>query len=778
MDYKNPTIKVEWEDSPENHTQERIKRVKAYFQNKYNTTNVKVITKTLSNNLTAQLRSLDVSDEILDRQYQKKLVKEFIANNNIDIKWELIDRLDDKVNSEIDKTTQNKVRYNKWFINKIEFSNFLSFGEDNVIEFGNLDGITAVESTPENFGGKTTATIDLMLFLFFNTTHKSKTNLEVFNLYTEVDEVKVKGYVTIDGEEYIISRIVTRKKGKSGEYTAKSELEFSKVQSDGTIVNLSGEQRRETETFITSAIGTQSDFLSTILTTGRNLEDLVDAQPTARGQVLTKFLGLESLKQKEEIGKTMLSEWSKKLVSNSYNKVQLEQDNEEYALSSTNSVTEIETTEKNLEENTKKLKELETSRDLLLGSRNNDIDRDLINTNPVLLQKEIDQLENLKNNSVKLGEEIILKEPSEYYLEDEHDEIKRNINDLNVNSSFNTIAIKGHQSVIKQFEEGTICPMCKRPFEEVDHTGEINEIKEEIYRLEKIIADNSSRLVTLIGQEASFGNLKKEYEEYERNKLRKAKYELESDQKQLDIDSKKLRLNRYEDNKKKLEDNQKIDSEVITLKSQIETVNGNIRIMTRYIDQQKNNITNMEEKIKINKELIKKITSEEEYLSVFKIFLSIYGKNGISKVIIKNMIPLLNQELSRILEDTCLFTLEININDKNELEFLMIDHETRLVKPLYTASGYERTVASLAIRSVLTKVSSLPKPNIVIMDEVFGKVADVNLDMVGEFFKKIKNYFEHIFVISHNPLIRNWSDNILTIKKEDNISSIETIITK
>ena len=64
------------------------------------------------------------------------------------------------------------------------------------------------------------------------------------------------------------------------------------------------------------------------------------------------------------------------------------------------------------------------------------------------------------------------------------------------------------------------------------------------------------------------------------------------------------------------------------------------------------------------------------------------------------------------------------------------------------------------------------------MDEVFGKVADDNLEMVGEFFKKIKDYFEHIFVISHNPLIRNWSDNILMVKKDENISTIESISTK
>jgi DNA repair exonuclease SbcCD ATPase subunit len=214
------------------------------------------------------------------------------------------------------------------------------------------------------------------------------------------------------------------------------------------------------------------------------------------------------------------------------------------------------------------------------------------------------------------------------------------------------------------------------------------------------------------------------------------------------------------------------------LKTKIDTINANIRITTASIEKYKTEIINVKEKIKINLELIKKIKSEEELISVFKVYLMIFGKNGISKIILRNMMPLLNQELHRLLADSCNFTVELNINDKNELEFLMIDNETRIVKPLNSGSGYEKTIASLAIRSVLTKVSSLPKPNIVVMDEIFKGVADENLELIGEFFKKIKNYFEHIFVISHNPLIRNWSDNLIMVKKDDNVSSIESVTMK
>jgi len=334
------------------------------------------------------------------------------------------------------------------------------------------------------------------------------------------------------------------------------------------------------------------------------------------------------------------------------------------------------------------------------------------------------------------------------------------------------------EKLIKQLTEGTICPTCKRALDEVDHTDEIEQIKKEIEQIDGDIESNQTEFNVLKEQSDGLESLKNEFDNYERNKLRKARFELEVEQRQLEIDSKQAKLNNYDNNKKKLDENQKIDIEVTGLRTKIETANADIRVTNQSIERHNGNITSSTEKIGVNNELIKKIKSEEELIYVFKTYLTIFGKNGISKVIIKNMIPLLNQELYRLLSDSCYFTLELNINDKNELEFLMIDNETRVVKPLSSGSGYERTISSLAIRSVLTKISSLPKPNIVVMDEVFGKIADDNLEMVGEFFKKIKNYFEHILVISHNPLIRNWSDNIIMVKKDDNISSVEFITTK
>ena len=84
----------------------------------------------------------------------------------------------------------------------------------------------------------------------------------------------------------------------------------------------------------------------------------------------------------------------------------------------------------------------------------------------------------------------------------------------------------------------------------------------------------------------------------------------------------------------------------------------------------------------------------------------------------------------------------------------------------------EKTVSSLALRCVMTKVSCLPKPNIIVFDEIFGKVANTNLDLIGNFFQKCSEMFPNIFLITHNEIVKDWSTKILTINKKNNVSSL------
>ena len=185
-----------------------------------------------------------------------------------------------------------------------------------------------------------------------------------------------------------------------------------------------------------------------------------------------------------------------------------------------------------------------------------------------------------------------------------------------------------------------------------------------------------------------------------------------------------------------------------------------------------NNIQKYEDKINELNEFINRIKTEEEQLRIYKIYLEIFGKKGISKMIMRSMTPVINSELQRLLMDSAEFKLEVRISDKDEVEFWMIDNNTQIEKLMSSGSGYEKTIASLALRAVLSKVCSLPKPNVVVFDEVFGKISNDNLEMVSEFFHKIKSYFEKIFVITHNPMVSQWSDTIVKIEKNKNVSKV------
>jgi len=385
---ENPFIKVTWDDIPENFTQEKIKRVRSYFQRKYNSRNVTVIPRAIDRNASGVL-DIDVDKNVMDTEYQTNLMSQFVKNNDMGVELELLKRLDHKVNLKVSEGVTNKTQYKRVYVKSINFSNFLSFGKGNILDVDKLGGITVIDSNPANFGGKSVLAVDLILFLFFNKTTKTTKAIEIFNRFRKDKEVFVQGEVEIDGKDYIIIRKIKRKKTKRGEWSVSTTLEFLERKSDGTLQNFTGEQRRETEKFIKESIGTMEDFLLTVLTTASNLESLIESKPTDRGNILSRFIGLEALKDKEHSAKKMHSEWSKKLISNIYNiedlkyeiqkgkdeKVTLENKDNECSDKLGKLELEIKTKEKNKEK--------------LLSEKTTDIDSEIENINPRLLEDNV-----------------------------------------------------------------------------------------------------------------------------------------------------------------------------------------------------------------------------------------------------------------------------------------------------------------------------------------------------------------------------------------------------
>ncbi len=749
---ENPYIQVIWEDTPDNFTQERIKSVKQYFAKKYLSTNINVITKVKSSDQDGA-QTVDVSVNIMDKNYQKELIKTFLESKNQDKYLDNIMNIDSAVENRMLINEVEITPFKRWYIKKIEFSNFLSYGQNQVIDFEKCNGITVVESDPPNFGGKTVLTVDLLLFLFFNTTTKTQKAEEIFNRFTDVNKVSVKGDITIDGEDYVIVRQIERKKAKSGEWNIKTELEFFKKLADGQLLNFTGEQRRETENFMKNSIGSMEDFLMTIVTTASNLEDLLEAKPTARGQVLTRFLGLEFLKKKEETGKEIYSEFSKGMMSNVYNTESLKQDNETSKEEITRLSNEIKDAGNKIEDVDKRLQKGQEYKDNLLKSKHNDLDQDLIMLNPIALQSTISDLESTKERTEEQIKEVKIIEPKEFYHEDKHDEIRDSMKNVNGELTVAQNKVEEIEQLVKKFGDGIQCEHCGIKLMEAALTKKkIDELEDWEKKVDKL----SKKWKDLDSKEKSYTQLKKDFDEYERNKLIKEKYEITLESTILKLNQAKEKLVRYQEVQDKIKKNNEIDAHLVKAGMRIDELISEKRIYERTQASNQNQIENLDARIEKNNDIILRIAEEFEKEKIFKIYLEVYGKNGITKMIMKTMMPLINSELQRLLQ----------------VEFIMIDNSTGIEKLMVSGSGYERTIAAMALRAVLSKVCSLPKPNIIVWDEVFGKISNDNLEMVGEFFTKMKEYFEKIFVITHNPLVNNWANNVVRITKTENISKV------
>ena len=769
---ENPFIKVTWEDIPENFTQERIKRVRSYFQNKYNSKNVTVLTRGIDRKSGKEL-DIDLEQNVMDPVYQRNLMTQFVMANDMGVDIQLLKRLDDKVNAKISDELEINTKYKRVYIKNIKFSNFLSFGDDNTLDFNKLGGISVIDSNPPNFGGKSVLAVDLILFLFFNTTTKTTKAIDIFNRFRKSNEVLVQGEVEIDGNDYIIVRKIKRRKTKKGDWSVSTSLEFLERKKDGSLQNFTGEQRRETEKFIKESIGTMNDFLLTVLSTAGNIESLIDSKPTERGNILSRFIGLEILKDKEDACKKMYSEWSKKLISNVYNTEELKKEIITIQEEKDNLLEISINHQKELNTIVTQLKKKNNSRDELISQKNTDIEIEIQKVNPRLIK------ENITNHTTDL--ELLNKKLTVYGDSEKPDSVdlellknkKIELNTVILEKTTDNANLRNINKTTKELEESEICPLCKRNLDDVDHSNEIKKLKTKITTLTTTI-DKNNKLIEKLEKSIDLLESKKiVFYEYEKEILKKERLLLEIGQKELVITKLKDKLIKWKENKEKLEKNAEIEKQILSLNSHLDILEANKDKFFREIEDYSNRIKNID--ILVSEHIIKidKIKKENDVNKVFRAYLTVFGKNGIIKTIVKSVVPKLNNELMRLLSDVTNFMVEIKVNDKNEVEFWMIDNNTNVEKLLASGSGFEKTLASLAIRTVLTKVSCLPRPNITVFDEVLGKVSNENLDQVGIFFGRVKDYFENVFLITHNPLVREWSDNTITINKENNISKLK-----
>ena len=275
--------------------------------------------------------------------------------------------------------------------------------------------------------------------------------------------------------------------------------------------------------------------------------------------------------------------------------------------------------------------------------------------------------------------------------------------------------------------------------------------------------------------------LQKEIDEKEADRAKyneKIKLELIIEKNESDIENLRGKLkecNRILRDLKKNEEaiahNNEVDAKINVIDENIKVETSISRDLESKMNDARNDIKANKKTISENKSLIEVIESEEKLVKTWKLYLDMIGKNGISKIVLRNALPMINGELHRLLSDVCDFDVEVSIDNRNDVAFHMLHDGVR--RSLGSGSGLEQTVASLALRSVLSKMSTFSKPCFVVFDEILGGVADENYDNVKRLYDKIVKDYSFILEITHLKAIADWHQASLVVKKENNISKIE-----
>jgi len=618
----------------------------------------------------------------------------------------------------------------------------------------------------------TTLTIDAIKFLLHGTTTKTDRNEEVFNLYTDRNELIVRGMIDIEGEETIIERKMKRSAKKGGGWTVTNKLNYYKLLPDDTEELQNEEDAKQTTKKLRETIGTEKDFEMLVLATEKNLDDLIGLTTTESGKVLTRLIGLEILELKEAAVRGMYNEFAKKKKSNNYDVITL---GEEIADHKEKIVLNTElkgTLEKTLADAIKEMADLSIENDRLLNSKEN-VDVTIFELNPSKLEDDIADLKvkGVALKEKKIGIELKITNIGEVdFDEDKHYLLTKDLNKQTTDKAIKESDVDRIKKVITGLIAGGICQSCNRKLDDVDNSEHIAKHESDVKKLNDEIFIIDNNLKTIGNEIDALNKIKVLVDEKNRLELDKDRAEVEIGSLRNSFSSKTNDLKKYNLNLEAIELNRKIDSEVAKVKTDIKVAEVTKTETMSKIGRVTSDIESNTNNIDVKEKLIEAIKKEEEVDKIYKIYIDLVGKKGISKLVLRSVLPIINSEVQRLLEDVCDFDVEISMDDKNEVQFLMLKDDT--TKRLKAGSGFEKTAASLALRCVLGKMSTLPMPNFITFDEVLGKVAPDNLEKLKVLFDKIKDMYEIVFFITHNDLVKDWGTNIVTVSKTDNVSKI------
>ena len=778
-------VLVNWNVSMYDYSKDKEKEIISKISKKYSIPKEKVRVSPQFLTVGENGEDLSVTTEIIqniqDPIFQQKLFKEYLSLNDIkDYDFERISAIDAEINAKIDYQVYDK--YRRYCVKWVKWDNFLSYGSDNFFDFTKMKGLVLLSGEPANQSGKTTFAIDLLHFLLYGKTTKVDTLAKVFNKHIpNATQVRVEGCITIDGEDYIIKRTITRPalSKRSAKSKVSQKVEYYKIigetqtELEEYVDNQQEENSVQTNKVIKEAIGRESDFDLIMSISETTLDELVKKKEAERGRLLSRWIGLLPIEEKEALAREKFnSEIKPSLISNLYSSASVTEERDAFLM-------RIETLTKDnakLEEENKKtdttIANLEQTKQTLSNAKKG-IDTELAKIDIATLSKQMEECliqgKTKKNEHDNIVKELKELENIEFSIE-EYESTQKTLNEATTRLAVLGEKYSSTKQQIEKLKKSEYCPTCGRKLDNVDNSSMIETLSKELSSIGEDGRKAREESNALSKQMEELKNKRLKYEERNKIEVKQAALELNLERLRSEYKDLASKKKEYEKNSEAIDKNNEIELQIRNtdelIRSNRECFQNNLQIIAR----NKSDVESYKGEIKKREDILKRIAEEETLVKNWKIYLDLVGKNGITKMVLRKALPIINAQLVQLLSDVCDFDIEVAINSKNDVVFNLIKDGVR--SDLNSGSGFELTASALALRAVLADMSTIPRMCGVVLDEVWGRVARDNYDNMRHLIEKISKSYEWMFLISHLNEVKDWCESNVVVTKENNISKI------
>ena len=724
------------------------------------------------------LEKQDLRDLKTQESLMAEYLKEYEATEEV---LERVYELNKEFNKQIEEN-EDVMRNVNWSLQSLEWDNLFNYSDGNRIDFTKLEGIVGIFG--KNYSGKSSI-VDTLLYSMYNSTSKSiRKNLNIIN--QNKDECVATATIKVDGTDYIIER-------KSNKYTkrlkgvetqeATTDLEFYSQDAIGNHTGLNGTSRQDTDKNVRKYFGTLPDFLATSMASQLDSLSFINEGSTKRKEFLAKFLDLEIFDKKFKMAKEASAEI----------KVALRRlEGIDFDASIKDIKSEITKSELAIEKNKAiciSLKEdvsglVEESG--LLQDKISSVPAEIID--PVITANKIMQKEKaiLQINAKKTNAQKSIDEDKSKYekIEDflgtfeieKYKKKKESFTKVNdeLNESILLLESLSTQKTLLVAEQDKVCASCHPLIGETikTKTGEISSV---VQKINAIGADISHEEMIKVDNYIEKHSALTEKRDNLANSLTTSNLIIERAdsllfKEQVELDRLKNKVTEYEENKEAIENLKQLMSDRDKLEKQIKEKEQEVGLCEQRIMQLHKGHGSSEQKLAYTQEQQEEFRQLEQNFAAYHLFMVCCHPNGVSYEIIKERLPYINQEISKILTNIVEFEVFIS-NNEDKLD-IFIKHPSHDPRPLEMGSGAEKTIASMAIRLAFLTVSSLPKSDLFILDEPGTALDEENMEGFVRILDMVKGYFKTVLLISHLDSLKDCVDMQINIEKRNGYAHV------